>query len=102
MNNKLRIIFLGARKLGYQCLELLENYHDLVEVALVISRHPKDGEPGSDWDPPLLPLAHQRGYPVLEPDTLKDPVVIRRFHEIRPDVIVMPFCNRIVPSEIID
>lgn len=92
--------FLGGRILGYKCLEVLGGYQD-IRVEFVIA-HKKDGEAGSDWNPPILTLAKKLGYPTLTPPSLKDPQIINLFQEAKPDLILNPFCNRIIPKEILD
>lgn len=98
---KITIGFLGGRILGYKCLEVLgKEYQNQIKVAFVMA-HKKDGEENSDWNPPLLPLAKKFGFPTLEPGSLKDPAILLTIKNAQPDVILNPFCNRIIPAELL-
>lgn len=100
-DNRLNIGFLGGRILGYRCLKELNKFKDNINVKFVIG-HKIDGEKNSDWNPPLLPLAKKLGFKTLMPKTLKDPDVISFIRSCNPDLLVNPFCNRIIPKEILD
>ena len=98
---RLKLAFLGGRILGYQCLKMLPEFEDSIDVRIIIA-HRNDGEKGSEWNPQLLPIAKKMGYRVFEPETLSNENVIRLFREEKIDVILNPFCNRIIPKKILD
>ena len=98
---RLRVAFLGGRILGHRCLNLLAAYGDRVDVRVVVA-HKKDGVPGSDWNPPILPLAKRLGFNTLEPQSLDAPEVIDLFRSERIDVLLNPFCNRIIPESLLE
>lgn len=101
--NKLKVIFLGGRILGYKCLEVIaeKKYQNKIDLKFVIA-HKKDGEKNSDWNPSLLPLARSFKFKTLKPQSLKDPKTIKIFKNAKPDIILNAFCNRIIPKEILD
>jgi methionyl-tRNA formyltransferase len=87
--------------LGYKSLEILHEYRDRVDTELVIPNR-EDGEEGSDWRPPVMPLSRKFGYTTVNPRSLKDEEVIEVLTEKKVDVILNSFCTRIVPKEILD
>jgi methionyl-tRNA formyltransferase len=100
MAGKIRAVVLGGRILGYKGLELLNAHSGKVKVELFIP-HTNPGESGSDWNPPISPLARKKGIKVLTPKTLRDEEAIGKIRRINPDIILNLFCNRFIPEEII-
>jgi methionyl-tRNA formyltransferase len=98
---KLRVAFLGGRILGKKCLDILYKYKNKIEVVFIIA-HKKDGEINSDWNPKLLPYAKELGFPIYKPAKLTSKQVINKFKKSNIDIILNPFCNRIIPKEIIN
>jgi methionyl-tRNA formyltransferase len=96
-----RIALFGGRILGYKSLEILNEYRDKVKVELFIPNK-DNGEKGSDWNPPLIPLAKKYGFFTLNPRSLKNKEVVDCLKEKRVDVILNSFCTRIMPKELID
>lgn len=99
--SKIRVALFGGRILGYRSLEMLNEYREKIDTALVIPNR-EDGEEGSDWKPPLIPLAEKYGIDTINPRSLKDKMVIDCLKEKKVDVILNSFCTRIVPKEMLD
>jgi methionyl-tRNA formyltransferase len=98
---KIKIALFGGRILGYRSLEILNEYRDKIDVALVIPNK-EDGEEGSDWKPPLIPLAEKYGFFTLNPGSLKEKEVVDCLKEKKVNLILNSFCTRIMPKEILD
>lgn len=99
--SKLRAALFGGRILGYRSLEILNEYRDKIDTVLVIPNS-EDGEEGSDWKPPLIPLAEKYGITTINPRSLKDKETIDCLKEKKVDVILNSFCTRIVPKEVLE
>ncbi|MEW6714578.1 MAG: formyltransferase family protein [Nitrospirota bacterium] len=99
--SKIKIALFGGRILGYRSLEILNEYRNNVDVKLVIPNK-DDGEEGSDWKPPLIPLAKKYGFDTLNPRSLKEKEVIDCLKEKKVNLILNSFCTRIMPKQIID
>ncbi|MBF0310125.1 MAG: methionyl-tRNA formyltransferase [Magnetococcales bacterium] len=52
--------------------------------------------------PPVKELASAHGLPVLQPARMKDPEVLPRLREWRPDLIVVVAYGRILPREVLE
>lgn len=98
---KYKIALFGGRILGYKSLEILYEYREKVDVKLVIPNK-DDGEEGSDWNPPLMPLAKKFGFFALNPRSLKEKEVINYLREQKVNLILNTFCTRIVPKELLE
>ncbi len=99
--SKVRVALFGGRILGYRSLEILNEYRDRLDTVLLIPNK-EDGEDGSDWKPPLIPLAEKYGIDTINPGSLKDKEVIDCLKEKKVEVILNSFCTRIVPKEVLD
>ncbi len=97
----IKIALFGARILGYKSLQILNEYRDKIDVELIIPNI-EDGEAGSDWNPPLTPLAKKYGFFTMNPGSLKEQEVVDCLEEKKVNLILNSFCTRIVPKEIID
>lgn len=98
---KLRIALFGGRILGRKSLEILDEYRDRIEVALIIPNK-EDGIEGSDWNPPLSPLAEKFGFFTMNPESLKEKAIADILKERQVDLILNSFCTRIVPKKVLD
>ena len=97
---KLNIAYFGGRILGYKCLKILNQFHKDLNIKIVITNK-RDGEQGSDWNPPILPLAEKCKLNQKSIDTLKDLSFISYFRDLKIDILFNAFCNRIIPVEIL-
>jgi methionyl-tRNA formyltransferase len=98
---KINVAFLGGRVLGHRCLKQIYEYRDKINVRFVIA-HKKDGEYGSDWNPPLLPLAKELGYDILKCNKLTEKNVYEIFRTSKIDLIINVFCDRIIPRRVLE
>jgi len=96
----IKVALFGGRILGYKSLEILNEYSDRVDINLVIPNK-DDGVDGSDWNPPLTPLAKKYGFFTLNPRSLKEKEVIECLKEKKINLILNSFCTRIIPKEIL-
>lgn len=98
--NKLKILFFGGRILGKLCLNRLSKANVDCLAVSVITQNP-DGDPASDWNPPLTAIAEQHSYCVYKPLNLKNSSSIEMIKSINPDIIFSCFYDKIIPEEIL-
>jgi len=89
----MRIIFIGQAAFGKDALAMLiEQKEDIVGVVTV------SGKAGQ----PVKELAEKYGFPVLQPERLKDPAAIQWVSARSPDLLVLAFVTDFVPKTMID
>lgn len=89
---------MGTPVFAVPSLEILirHNYH----LGAVVTAPDKPRGRGQELSPtPVKALALRHGLPLLQPDSLKDPLFAERIRSIAPDVIVI-VAFRILPKEI--
>lgn len=98
---QIKVALFSGRILGYKSLEILNEYRDKIDIELIIPNK-EDGETGSDWNPPIIPLAKKLGFFTLNPRSLKEREVMDYLKEKEVNLILNAFCSRIVPKEVLD
>jgi methionyl-tRNA formyltransferase len=96
-----RLIFMGSPRFAVPTLEaLLAAGH---EVALVVSQPDQPAGRGQRLTPPpVAQVARQRGLPLLQPATPRDPAVQAALAAVRPDAIVVAAYGRLLPRAVLD
>ena len=77
---------------------LSEAGHDIV---LVITQPDRPGHRMKVTPPPVKVAAKELGLPVLQPEKIRDPSVISRLRELKPDLIVVVAYGQIIPREVL-
>jgi len=73
------------------------------EVALVVSQPDQPAGRGQRLTPPpVAQVARQRGLPLLQPATPRDPAVQAALAAVRPDAIVVAAYGRLLPRAVLD
>lgn len=86
---KPRVIYMGTPNFAVPALERLAE-SDLCDVALVVTQPDRAAGRGKKLQsPPVKIAADERGLPVLQTGTLRDPEVRQRIIGIHPDLIVV-------------
>ena len=92
----MRIVVHGQQAFGKAVLEaLLERGEDVVGVFCGPDR---EGRPVD----PLKAFAEEKGLPVDQPETWKDPAVWERLGTLKPDLCVMAYVTLFVPQPPLD
>ena len=89
----LRIALIGQQAFGKAVLEAL-----LARGETVIAVYCAPDRDGARPDP-LKEAALERGIPLLQPPSYKEPAVWRQFREMEPDLGVMAFVTLLVPED---
>ncbi len=97
---KYRVIFMGTPDFAVPALKaLLESE----EVVAVITQPDRPRGRGQKLRPsPVKEVALMAGCPVLEPERLKDPDLVKTLRDFRPDLVVVAAYGKIVPKEILE
>lgn len=97
----MRIIFAGTPEFAACALQsLLAAGH---EVVLVLTRPDRPGGRGMKLvASPVKQLAAAAGLPILQPSTLKDPIVQKRLSDSQADVMVVAAYGMILPQSVLD
>ncbi len=72
--------------------------HDIV---LVITQPDRPGHRMKVTPPPVKVAAKELGLPVLQPEKIRDPSVISRLRELKPDLIVVVAYGQIIPRDVL-
>ncbi len=89
----MRIIVNGQQAFGKACLEaMLERGDDIVAVFCAPD---KDGRPVD----PIKEFALEKGLPVYQPQSYKDPETLDQMRALKPDLCVMAYVIIFVPEE---
>jgi methionyl-tRNA formyltransferase len=93
----LRVVFFGTPRFAVPTFEaLLSSTHEVVGVVTQPDRPRGRGQKLTDG--PVKAVAVARGLPLLQPSTLKDPLVASGLESWRPDLGVVAAYGRIIPS----
>jgi len=94
----MRILFMGTPEFALQSLRALDALHD---VAAVFTKVDKPNSRGGKIKPgPVKIYAEERGIPVLQPEKLKDPTLIEKVRELKPDLMVVVAYGKLLPPEL--
>ncbi|RMH06013.1 MAG: methionyl-tRNA formyltransferase [Nitrospirae bacterium] len=96
----MRIVFMGTPEFAVPSLNaLLHSPHQVVGVVTQPDR-PK-GRGQAMVAPPVKRVAQAQGLPLLQPERMKDPEVLRQLEQWRPDLIAVAAFGRILPQAIL-
>ncbi len=89
MTGRLRVIFLGSPEIAVPSLAALARRPD-IDVRLVVTQPDRPAGRGRRLTPPPVRVAAEKlGIDVIQPETLRDPDVLRRMQEAQPDLLVV-------------
>jgi methionyl-tRNA formyltransferase len=71
------------------------------EVVLVITQPDRPGNRRKVTPSPVKVAAQQLGLPVLQPEKIRDPAVIARLRELKPDLMVVVAYGQIIPADVL-
>jgi methionyl-tRNA formyltransferase len=71
------------------------------EIVLVITQPDRPGNRKKITPPPVKVAAQQLGLPVLQPEKIRDPAVVSRLRELKPEVMVVVAYGQILPAEVL-
>ena len=89
----MRIIVNGQQAFGKACLEAMLERGD--DVVAVFCAPDKDGRPVD----PIKEFALEKGLPVYQPQSYKDPGTLEQIRALKPDLCVMAYVIIFVPEE---
>ena len=97
----LRLVFLGSPPFAVPVLaRVLASPHT---VAALVTRPDKPrGRGRGVAESPLVALARDRGLPVLQPATTKDPAFVARLRALAPDVLLVASYGEILRADVLD
>ena len=72
------------------------------DVPLVITQPDRPGHRRKMTPPPVKTVALQLGLEVLQPEKIKDPVVIERIRAVSPDLMVVVAYGQIIPRALLE
>ena len=97
MTSSARVIVFGYHEVGYRCLEWLLSHGAPIPAVFT---HEDDARERI-WFRSVAGLARDAGVPVLTPSSLKDPAIVARISEWRPDVLYSFYYRNMIPREIL-
>ncbi len=97
MTSSTRVVVFAYHEVGYRCLEWLLARGVAVSAVFTHEDNPRE----RIWFRSVADLARQAGVPVLVPSSLKDPAIVARIREWRPDVIYSFYYRNMIPREIL-
>lgn len=89
----MRIIVNGQQAFGKACLEAMLERGD--DVVAVFCAPDKEGRPVD----PIKEFALEKGLPVYQPESYKDPETLAQMRALKPDLCVMAYVIIFVPEE---
>jgi len=96
-----RVIFMGTPEFACPTLQRLIDRGEQVVAVVTQPDRPK-GRGQKLMSPPVKELALKYGIPVHQPHKVRDPDVIERLRELRPDVIVVVAFGQILPKALLE
>jgi len=97
----LKIVFMGTPDFSVPTLQSLIDSDHSVTAVLTQPDRPK-GRGNRVVAPPVKMLAQQHAIPVLQPQRVKAPEILRQLEELAPDAIVAIAYGQILPQSILD
>lgn len=95
----LKVVFAGTAAFAVPSLRSLHAAgHDIV---LVITQPDRPGHRMKVTRSPVKMAAQGLGLRVYQPEKMRDPAVISRLHELKPDVIVVVAYGQIIPLDVL-
>lgn len=71
------------------------------EIVLVITQPDRPGNRMKVTPSPVKVAAQELGLPVLQPEKIRDPAVVARLRELKPDVMVVVAYGQIIPADVL-
>jgi methionyl-tRNA formyltransferase len=96
-----RVIFMGTPEFACPTLQRLIDRGEQVVAVVTQPDRPK-GRGQKLMSPPVKELALKYGLPVIQPIKVRDPDVIERLRELRPDVLVVVAFGQILPKALLE
>src|SRR3989344_6813332 len=102
MQSKLKIIFMGTPEFAATILgKLIES--GIYKPGLVITQPDKPvGRKQALTPPPVKALAEANGISAWQPKNLRDPEIIQKIKDEKPDIILIAAYGKIIPQEVLD
>ncbi len=98
---QLKIIFMGTPDFSVPALKILSQ--NGYEVALVVTQPDRPRGRGCKLTPPpVKATALDLGLPVVQPQTIRDPLFIDQMRALEPDLFVVVALGQILPQELLD
>jgi methionyl-tRNA formyltransferase len=88
----MRIIVNGQQAFGKACVEAMVERGD--DVIAVFCAPDKDGRPVD----PIKEFALEKGLPLYQPKSYKDPETLDRMRDLKPDLLVLAFVTIFIPA----
>lgn len=98
----LRTIFMGTPELGVVCLEALRRAPGVALVAVVTQPDRPKGRDLELQPPPVKQAALRAGLPVLQPESVREPVFLEQMRGLRPDLIVVAAFGQLLPPALLE
>jgi methionyl-tRNA formyltransferase len=92
----MRIVLNGQQAFGKSVLDALLEQGE--EVIAVYGPPDKPGTP----DDPVVAAARERGLPLFQPPSFKQPAVWEEFRGLKPDLCMMAYVTKIVPEDFLN
>jgi methionyl-tRNA formyltransferase len=100
MVSRHRIVFMGSPDFAVPALEELAAHYRLVGV---VTQPDRPAGRGGTLKPPAVKTAALRlGFPVIQPEKLRDPVAMTQLQAWAPDLIVVAAFGRILRPDVLD
>jgi len=97
----MRVLFMGTPDFAAECLRALSD--EGYDIVGVVTQPDKPVGRGMKMTPtPVKVLAQEKGYPVYQPETLKDDAFADTLAELAPDVIFVAAYGKKLPMYILD
>ena len=71
------------------------------EIVLVITQPDRPGNRKKITPPPVKVAAQELGLTVLQPEKIRDPAVVARLRELKPDLMVVVAYGQIIPADVL-
>jgi methionyl-tRNA formyltransferase len=71
------------------------------EIVLVITQPDRPGNRKKITPPPVKVTAQELGLTVLQPEKIRDPAVVARLRELKPDLMVVVAYGQIIPADVL-
>lgn len=97
MTSSARVAVFAYHEVGFRCLAWLLARGATVSAVFTHEDNPRERV----WFRSVADLARAAGAPVLVPSSLKDPALVARIREWRPDVIYSFYYRNMIPREIL-
>ncbi|MGI6031450.1 MAG: methionyl-tRNA formyltransferase [Eubacteriales bacterium] len=98
----MKVLFMGTPDFAVPCLRALTEDPHYQVVGVFTQPDKPQGRKMVLTAPPVKQYALEQGYPVFQPEKMKDGTALAQIQQWAPDVIVVVAFGRILPKEILD